>query len=105
MSIPSSWVTRWGHVEGVGVTHRDDLINEARVVVRRPEVLTHAFGQIRPALATEIDRTFGSAATILIAGVLSLRISHATIVRRFGARDEVRHRAVGVRANLRSRVV
>jgi len=62
-----------GHVEGVGVTHRDDLINEARVVVRRPEVLTHAFGQIRPALATGIDRTFGSAATILIAGFCSLR--------------------------------
>ena len=92
------------HVEGVGVADGDDLVDEARVVVRGPEVLAHALGQVRPTLATGVDRPFGVGRDDADRGVLFLEVLRHAADRAAGtgAGDEVRHRAVGVAPDLGS---
>ncbi|CKO52484.1 Uncharacterised protein [Mycobacterium tuberculosis] len=46
-----------GHVERVGVGHRDDLVGHARVIGRRPEILADPLDQIRSAGTARIDRS------------------------------------------------
>src|SRR5690606_15643536 len=45
-----------GHLEGVGVGDRDDLVRDRGVVGRGPEVLAHALDQVGPAGAAGVDR-------------------------------------------------
>src|SRR5205085_37731 len=93
-----------GHVERVGVRHRDDLVGHRAVVGVRPEVLADALHQVGPPAAARVHRAFRVGADDLdpAAGYL-LEVAARAGDRPAGADagDEMSDLAVGIGPDLR----
>src|SRR5262249_46283007 len=81
-----------GHLEGVLVGDRDDLVGDGPVVGGGPEVLAHALDQVRPAGAAGVHGPLGVCADDLhlaVAGVLQVAAGAGDGAARAHARHEV----------------
>ncbi len=81
-----------GHLEGVLVGHRDDLVGDVGVVGGRPEVLADALDEVRTAGAAGVDRALGVGADDLdlpAADLLEVVAGTGDRAARADARDEV----------------